>query len=102
MPPMVISQPITVMITRQSARHILCRLTIAMPEAGQIEHDARVQRLRDHAFVHAEIDQHAERDGNECREVQPSSISTAIRIRSEWFLAPSFCLSRDVVLATVL
>lgn len=29
-------------------------------------------------------------------------ISTAIRIRSEWFLAPSFCLSRDVVLATVL
>ena len=35
-------------------------------------------------------------------EVQPSPISTAIRIRSEWFLAPSFCLSRDVVLATVL
>ena len=29
-------------------------------------------------------------------------ISTAIRIRSEWFLAPSFCLSREVVLATVL
>ena len=29
-------------------------------------------------------------------------ISTAIRIRSEWFLAPSFCLSNDVVLATVL
>lgn len=29
-------------------------------------------------------------------------ISTAIRIRSEWFFAPSFCLSRDVVLATVL
>ena len=35
-------------------------------------------------------------------EIQPSPISTAIRIRSEWFLAPSFCLSRDVVLATVL
>ena len=29
-------------------------------------------------------------------------ISTAIRIRSEWFLAPSFCLSNEVVLATVL
>ena len=29
-------------------------------------------------------------------------ISTAILIRSEWFLAPNFCLSRDVVLATVL
>ena len=29
-------------------------------------------------------------------------ISTAIRIRSEWFFAPSFCLSSDVVLATVL
>jgi hypothetical protein len=29
-------------------------------------------------------------------------ISTAILIRSEWFLAPSFCFSRDVVLATVL
>ena len=34
--------------------------------------------------------------------LQPSPISTAIRIRSEWFLAPSFCFSRDVVLATVL
>ena len=34
--------------------------------------------------------------------VQRSPISTAIRIKSEWFLAPSFCLSRDVVLATVL
>ena len=33
---------------------------------------------------------------------QPIPISTAIRIRSEWFLAPSFCLSREVVLATVL
>lgn len=33
---------------------------------------------------------------------QPSSISTAIRIRSEWFLAPSFCFSSEVVLATVL
>jgi hypothetical protein len=33
---------------------------------------------------------------------QPRSISTAIRIRSEWFLAPSFCLSSEVVLATVL
>ena len=33
---------------------------------------------------------------------QPSPISTAIRIRSEWFLAPSFCLSSEVVLATVL
>ena len=29
-------------------------------------------------------------------------ISTAILIKSEWFLAPNFCLSRDVVLATVL
>lgn len=36
------------------------------------------------------------------KRVQPSSISTAIRIRSEWFLAPSFCLSSEVVLATVL
>ena len=35
-------------------------------------------------------------------EVQPNPISTAIRIRSEWFLAPSFCLSSEVVLATVL
>jgi hypothetical protein len=35
-------------------------------------------------------------------DAQPNPISTAIRIRSEWFLAPSFCLSRDVVLATVL
>jgi hypothetical protein len=33
---------------------------------------------------------------------QPKPISTAMRIRSEWFLAPSFCLSSDVVLATVL
>ena len=33
---------------------------------------------------------------------QPSPISTAIRIRSEWFLAPSFCFSSEVVLATVL
>src|SRR5690242_16673721 len=33
---------------------------------------------------------------------QPRSISTAIRIRSEWFFAPSFCLSSEVVLATVL
>ena len=33
---------------------------------------------------------------------QPRPISTAIRIRSEWFFAPSFCLSSDVVLATVL
>src|ERR1700712_3151307 len=31
-----------------------------------------------------------------------SPISTAIRIRSEWFLAPSFCFSSEVVLATVL
>ncbi len=37
-----------------------------------------------------------------CRDNQLIPISTAIRIRSEWFLAPSFCLSRDVVLATVL
>lgn len=35
-------------------------------------------------------------------ERQPIPISTAILIRSEWFLAPSFCLSSDVVLATVL
>src|SRR5689334_11704154 len=34
--------------------------------------------------------------------VQPNPISTAIRIRSEWFLAPSFCFSSEVVLATVL
>ena len=33
---------------------------------------------------------------------QPNSISTAIRIKSEWFLAPSFCFSSEVVLATVL
>src|SRR6266536_4080400 len=33
---------------------------------------------------------------------QPNPISTAIRIRSEWFLAPSFCFSSEVVLATVL
>src|SRR6266545_8166724 len=33
---------------------------------------------------------------------QPSPISTAIRIRSEWFFALSFCLSSEVVLATVL
>ena len=33
---------------------------------------------------------------------QPRPISTAIRIRSEWFFAPSFCLSKEVVLATVL
>ena len=33
---------------------------------------------------------------------QPNPISTAIRIKSEWFLAPSFCLSSEVVLATVL
>jgi hypothetical protein len=33
---------------------------------------------------------------------QPRSISTAIRIRSEWFFALSFCLSNEVVLATVL
>ena len=33
---------------------------------------------------------------------QPNPISPAIRIRSEWFLAPSFCLSSEVVLATVL
>ena len=37
-----------------------------------------------------------------CSENQPIPISTAILIRSEWFFAPSFCLSRDVVLATVL
>ncbi len=34
--------------------------------------------------------------------IQLRPISTAIRMRSEWFLAPSFCLSSDVVLATVL
>ena len=33
---------------------------------------------------------------------QSSPISTAIRIRSEWLFAPSFCLSNEVVLATVL
>ena len=33
---------------------------------------------------------------------QPRAISTAMRIRSEWFFAPSFCFSSDVVLATVL
>ena len=33
---------------------------------------------------------------------QFSPISTAIRIRSEWLFAPSFCLSNEVVLATVL
>lgn len=33
---------------------------------------------------------------------QLKRISTAIRIRSEWFLAPSFCLSSEVVFATVL
>lgn len=31
-----------------------------------------------------------------------SPISTAMRIRSEWFFAPSFCFSSEVVLATVL
>ena len=36
------------------------------------------------------------------RAGQVKSISTAIRIRSEWFLAPSFCFSSEVVLATVL
>ena len=39
---------------------------------------------------------------NDSAGAQPSPISTAIRIRSEWFLAPSFCLSSEVVLATVL
>jgi hypothetical protein len=33
---------------------------------------------------------------------QPIPIATAIRIRSEWLFAPSFCLRSDVVLATVL
>jgi hypothetical protein len=33
---------------------------------------------------------------------QPRPSSTAIRIRSEWFFAPSFCFSKDVRLATVL
>lgn len=33
---------------------------------------------------------------------QPRPISTAIRIKSEWFFALSFCFSREVVLATVL
>jgi hypothetical protein len=33
---------------------------------------------------------------------QPRPISTAIRIKSEWFFAPSFCLSSEVMLATVL
>ncbi len=33
---------------------------------------------------------------------QSIPISTAMRMRSEWFLAPSFCFSSDVVLATVL
>lgn len=40
--------------------------------------------------------------GRQCPGRQFMPISTAIRIRSEWFFAPSFCLSRDVVLATVL
>ena len=40
--------------------------------------------------------------GPQVRGRQLIPISTAILIRSEWFLAPSFCLSRDVVLATVL
>ena len=35
-------------------------------------------------------------------QAQPIDISTAIRIRSEWFLAPSFCFKSEVVLATVL
>jgi hypothetical protein len=33
---------------------------------------------------------------------QPRPSSTAIRIRSEWFFAPSLCFSKDVRLATVL
>ena len=33
---------------------------------------------------------------------QSIPISTAMRMRSEWFLAPSFCFSSDVVFATVL
>jgi hypothetical protein len=37
-----------------------------------------------------------------CNNPQPNPISTAMRIRSEWFFAPSFCLSSEVVLATVL
>jgi len=36
-------------------------------QAGQIEQDAGVQRLCDHAFIHAGIDQHAEGDRDECR-----------------------------------
>jgi hypothetical protein len=38
--------------------------------------------------------------GNPRRQLKP--ISTAMRIRSEWFFAPSFCFSKEVVLATVL
>ncbi len=40
--------------------------------------------------------------GRQCPGRQFIPISTAILIKSEWFFAPSFCLSRDVVLATVL
>ena len=51
-----------------------------------------------------DMDGRADRRGlfDLCRAGQPSSISTAIRIKSEWFLAPSFCFSSEVVLATVL
>jgi hypothetical protein len=49
-------------------------------QAGQIEQDARAQRLRDHSFIDAEIDQHAERDDDECRPYQSGEKRRTVHI----------------------
>jgi hypothetical protein len=49
-------------------------------QAGQIEQDARAQRLRDHSFIDVEIDQHAERDDDECRPYQSGEKRRTVHI----------------------
>ena len=57
--------------------------------AGQIEQDAGAQRLRDHTFIHVEIDQHAYRNGDECRPYQSGEKQRAVHgvhlaLEEEW------------------
>jgi hypothetical protein len=65
------------------------RRPIAPTKANTCDMDGRADRRDQFSFRSVEA-------------CQPRPISTAIRIRSEWFFAPSFCLSNEVVLATVL
>jgi hypothetical protein len=71
-------------ITAKAGTHRNSRLPYHCPGKGEFQMIGRALRGRSLFFG------------------QPNPISTAIRIRSEWFLASSFCFSSEVVLATVL